>query len=109
MIPPLIYALWNSLRTPQRQGSTLLAITATSAYSGRGNTISPGDTVLYSAPKPGLYEQMHGQIVVVSDGSQIVFGEAQIAGREVTVNGQAYPRHLIRGIIFAVMKQIDKV
>jgi hypothetical protein len=104
----MIYGLWNSLRTPLRQGTALLAITATSTYSGRGRTIQPGDTVLYSAPKPEVFEQIHGRMVAVSDGAQIVFGEAQIAGREVIVNGQTYPRHMIRGIIFAVMKQINK-
>lgn len=105
MIPPMIQALWNTLRTPQRSGTALIAITATRGYTGGGHTIDPGDMVLYSAPKPESYAQLDGQIVAVSDGHQIVFGEAKVEGHAIKIHDQTFPRHLVRGIIFAVVKK----
>lgn len=108
MIPLIVYALWNSLRSPQRRGTSLMSMTATHACLTRIGAINPGDTVLYSAPRPDLYEQLDGQVIAVSDGPQVLIGEARLDGRNVVVDGRPYPRHMVRGIIWAVLRPVPR-
>jgi hypothetical protein len=60
--------------------------------------------VLYYAVR--LDEKLNGMVICVSDGTQILFGRAEVIANGVMVNGKKYPRHMVRGKIWSVARPI---
>ncbi len=95
---PLTASLWATLG----RRTSLLQITATTEFSDGKDCIKSGDTVLYYAVTPD--ENINGAVIGVSEGSQILFGRAEVVADGVLVNGKKYPRHMVRGKIWAVAR-----